>query len=99
MLNKYKDLYDKIVQDMVNLHNAHMHFHTKINQTSALEVRMAIKSLNDHADELRKAVMQVQKEHRAFLKTQRLEYKARLREQRENKARKREHLFKKKETK
>ncbi len=99
MLNKYTELYDKIVEDLVKLHNANLHFRNRVSQTSALEVRMAIKDLNDHADALRKAVMQVQKEHKAFLKTQRLEYKARLKEQREKRAIRREELFKKKERK
>ena len=99
MLNKYIELYDKIVHDLVNLHNANMHFRRRVSQTSALEVRMAIKSLNDNAELLRKAVMQVQKEHKALLKTQRLEYKARLKEKREQRAKRREEYFKKKEQK
>lgn len=97
MLNKYIELYDQIVEGLVRLHNANMHFRKRINQTSALEVRMAIKDLNDNADLLRKAVMQVQKEHKALLKAQRLAYKAQLAEKRERKRIKRENLFKKKE--
>ncbi len=99
MLNKYIELYDKIVQGLVQLHNANMHFRRRVSQTSALEVRMAIKDLNDNAELLRKAVMQVQKEHKALLKTQRLEYKARLKADRERRAKKREEYFKKKEQK
>ncbi len=99
MLNKYIELYDKIVQGLVQLHNANMHFRRRVSQTSALEVRMAIKDLNDNAELLRKAVMQVQKEHKALLKAQRLEYKATLKADRERRARKREELFKKKEQK
>lgn len=98
MLNKYTELYDKIVQDMVDLHNANLHFRSRISQLSSLEVRKAIKSLHAHTQELRKTVVQVQKEHKAFLKTQRLEYKAKMKEK--HKAVKdKSKYFKKKETK
>ena len=99
MLNKYIELYDKIVLDLVNLHNANMNFRKRVSQVSALELRMAIKSLSDNSELLRKTVMQVQKEHKALLKTQRLEYKARLKEKREQRAKRREEYFKKKEQK
>ena len=98
MLNKYTELYDKIVQDMVDLHNANLHFRNRISQLSALEVRKAVKSLNDNANELRKAVLQVQRDHKAFLKTQRLEYKASMREK-HKKVKDKSKYFKKKETK
>ena len=98
MLNKYTELYDKIVQDMIDLHNANLHFRNRISQLSALEVRKAVKSLNDNANELRKAVLQVQRDHKAFLKTQRLEYKARMREK-HKKVKDKSNYFKKKERK
>jgi len=90
MLNKYNALYDKIVQDLVMLHNANMHFRNKISQTSALEVRMAIKSLQTNTNELRSEVLRVQKEHKKWLKTQRLEYKARLKAQKKPSFKKKE---------
>jgi hypothetical protein len=90
MLNKYIALYDKIVQDLVALHNANQHFRNKISQTSALEVRRAVKSLHSNSNQLRSEVLKVQKEHKQWLKTQRLEYKARLKAQKKPSFKKKE---------
>ena len=87
MLNKYTELYKQVVNDLITMHNANMHLQNKPNQTSALKVRHAIIALEN---ELRKAVMQFQRDHRVYLKGQRLEYKASLKAKKEAKAKRKE---------
>jgi hypothetical protein len=90
MLNKYTELYDKVVNDLVNMHNANMHFQRRPSQTSALKVRHAIAALDADIERLRKSVLQFQREYKAELKQKRLEYKASLKEKREARAKRRE---------
>jgi hypothetical protein len=58
--------------------------------TSALKVRHAIIALENDLNQLRKAVMQFQRDHKVYLKGQRLEYKASLKAKKEAKARRKE---------
>jgi hypothetical protein len=86
MLNKYTELYDQVVNDLVTMHNANMHFKRRPNHVSALKVRYAIIDLEKDIDLLRKSVMQFQRDFRVEMKQKRLEYKASLKEKREAKA-------------
>lgn len=90
MLNKYIELYQQVVDELVIMHNANMHLQRKPNQTSALKVRHSIIALEDDLNKLRKAVMQFQRDHRVYLKNQRLEYKASLKAKKEASAKRKE---------
>jgi hypothetical protein len=90
MLNKYTELYDKVVNDLVTMHNANMHFQRRPSQTSALKVRQSIAALDADIERLRKSILQFQREYKAELKLKRLEYKASLKEKREARAKRRE---------
>lgn len=90
MLNKYTELYKQVVNDLITMHNASMHLQNKPNQTAALKVRHAIIALENDLNQLRKAVMQFQRDHRVYLKGQRLEYKASLKAKKEAKAKRKE---------
>jgi hypothetical protein len=72
------------------MHNANMHLQRKPSQTSALKVRHAIIALEGDIKNLRKAVMQFQRDHRVYLKSQRLEYKASLKAKKEASAKRKE---------
>ena len=90
MLNKYIELYQQVVNDLVTMHNASMHLQRKPNQTSALKVRHAIIALENDLNRLRKVVMQFQRDHKVYLKGQRLEYKASLKAKKEARAKRKE---------
>lgn len=85
MLNKYNKLYQDLIDKFAELHNAHMELSKKKTKNNFNRIRKAIAAVKEHTDPLRKCVMDLQREEKAYQRQLWLDRKAEIREEKQKK--------------
>ena len=80
-INKYKELYSKLVTEFAELHNTHMSFVKYVGRETGFATRKHLRAIADIADEMKR---QGQKVYKESIANKRLE-KIRLRDEKKNK--------------